>query len=254
MSVVALALVGAAAGCGGILGPEYEYEEQVYLESSGAAEIVVDSSVAALVALRGLRLDASPNGLLDRAQLRAALEAQGCPVTRIPAPWRRHGRRFVQIRITGPDIRTLSKCSLLSWSVYGGLVAVSPEAVHYHQDVGAAANGDPGPVNWTGGEVVAFKLHVPSRILDNTARQLESPKVGQIDRGNILTWEQRFADRRAGVPLALDVTMERESILSRTLWLFAGAVAAAVATLVLAFWWMMRRGRQRARLGNQAAG
>jgi preprotein translocase subunit SecG len=36
--------------------------------------------------------------------------------------------------------------------------------------------------------------------------------------------------------------MSSQSILHRTLWLFAGAFAAAVLVLVALIWWAMRRG------------
>jgi hypothetical protein len=38
--------------------------------------------------------------------------------------------------------------------------------------------------------------------------------------------------------------MDSQSILYRTLFLFAGAFSAAVLTLVLLIWWTMRRGRE----------
>ena len=37
--------------------------------------------------------------------------------------------------------------------------------------------------------------------------------------------------------------MDSQSILYRTLFLFAGAFAAAVLTLVALIWWTMRKGR-----------
>ena len=36
--------------------------------------------------------------------------------------------------------------------------------------------------------------------------------------------------------------MDRQSILYRTLWLFAGAFTAAVALIGALIWWTMRRG------------
>jgi hypothetical protein len=40
--------------------------------------------------------------------------------------------------------------------------------------------------------------------------------------------------------------MESQSILYRTLWLFAGAFLAAITVLVLLIWWFVRRGREEA--------
>ena len=48
-----LALSGAACGGGGLFGREYEYEEEIYLKVDGSATVVVNTSLAALSALRG---------------------------------------------------------------------------------------------------------------------------------------------------------------------------------------------------------
>ena len=60
-----------------------------------------------------------------------------------------------------------------------------------------------------------------------------------------MTWEQRLSDRLAGAPIAIEVRTETESILFRTVSLFAGAFVAAVIVLILLIWWTIRRGRQR---------
>ena len=67
----------------------------------------------ALVALRGVPLDPSASARLDRQAIRAMFEAAGCTVDNVGQPWRRKGRRFVQVRIDTTDVRTLSKCGLL---------------------------------------------------------------------------------------------------------------------------------------------
>ena len=72
-------------------------------------------------------------------------------------------------------------------------------------------------MNWDGKELVGFKLHAPSRIFFHNVRRLEDGSPGDADRGNILTWEQTLADRRAGQPLRMEVRMGPESILFRTL-------------------------------------
>jgi hypothetical protein len=235
-------LLLASIACSGLpLGRQYEYEEQLYLDVDGSATVVVDSSIAALVALRGLALDASPAARTDRGQVRRALEAIGCTVDTVGQGWRRRGRRFVQFRISTDDVRTLSGCGLLSWSAYS--FEARDGVLHYTQTVGATAPRDPGQVNWDGSELVAFKLHLPSRIFEHNVRRLEDNAVGDIERGNILTWEQRFADRRAGQPVRIDVRMDATSILFTTLWLFAGAFGAAVLMLGAVVWWVKKRGR-----------
>jgi hypothetical protein len=91
--------------------------------------------------------------------------------------------------------------------------------------------------------MVAFKLHLPSRIFYHNVRDIETNQTGEVERGNIVRWEQRLSDRLAGVPVAMEVRMDSESILNRTLWLFAGAFGAAMLMLAMAIWWVVRRGR-----------
>ena len=76
-------------------------------------------------------------------------------------------------------------------------------------------------------------------------RRLDVDEPGEPGRGNILTWEQTLADRRAGKPIEMDVRMDATSILYTTLWLFGGAAFAAVGTLVFIVWLTVRRGRKR---------
>ena len=82
------------------------------------------------------------------------------------------------------------------------------------RQVGASAGeGRRGTVGWNGREIVAFRLHLPSKIRYHNARP-------RGRRGNILVWEQPLADRLRGAPLELEARMEPQSILYRTLWLF----------------------------------
>jgi hypothetical protein len=240
---LAAGLVIAVAACRSPFGPQYEYEEQVYLRVDGAATVVVDSSIAALVALRGVALDPAAPASTDRANLRSMFEAAGCHVDNVGQPWRRRGRRFVQVRISTSDVRTLSKCGLLSWSAYS--LGPKGDGLHYQQMIGAPQVRDPGKVNWDGSELVAFKLHAPSKVRSHNVRLLDLDQPGDLERGNILTWEQRLADRRAGKPVNIDVDMDATSILYTTLWLFGGAATAAVSVLALIVWLTIRRGRQR---------
>lgn len=237
-----LTMAVAASGCG-MLGREYEYEEQVYLDTNGSATVTIDSSLPALVALRGLAIDPAPSARVDREQIRRLLTDGGCQVVRIPEPWRRHGRRFIQIRLAADDVRELSRCMLTSWSAYSALTPQADSTVRFHQTIGTAAAGNPGAVNWNGGEIVGFKLHLPSKILDHNAHSLDGTGPGEPERGNILTWEQTLADRRAGTPIAIDVRMDQHSILARTLSLFIGALAAALVTFALVIW-AIRRSRR----------
>jgi hypothetical protein len=238
-----LAAVTVAA-CSNPLGRQYEYDEQTYLAVDGSATVVVNSSLPALVALRGAAIDPRTDGNADRDGIRKLYESAGCTVDRVGRFWYRRSRRFVQIQVSTADIRSLSKCRLLAWSTYGlGPDPTTPEGLQYTQSVGAPAGGDPGTVNWDGTELIAFKLHAPSRIRFQNVKKLDGTN-GSTERGNILTWEQTLADRRAGKPIVMDVRMDATSILYTTVWLFAGAFAAAVAVLVFLIWMTIRKGRR----------
>jgi hypothetical protein len=98
-----------------------------------------------------------------------------------------------------------------------------------------------GDAGWTGGELVAFRLHLPSKIT------YHSPNNGADNylRGNILLWEQPLSARLAGVPLVLDARMETQSILYRTLLLFGGTLAAVAAAFALVILLVLRGGKKK---------
>ena len=231
------------SGCTNPFGREYEYEEQLYLAVDGSATLVVNSSIAALIALRGLPIDPSSSTAFDADALRRQYEQMGCRVLRVGRPWYRHGRRFIQVRLSTDDIRTLSQCVPVAWSTYR--FVPSAGEIEFKQTVGPPAGGNPGTVNWTGNEIVAFRVHVPSKVLFHNVRRLRDNSTGETERGNILTWEQRLADRRNGAPVDMQIRMDPQSILYRTLWLFGGSFVAAVAFLGALIWWTVRKGRRR---------
>lgn len=241
----AVCLVAQLAACGRVLGREYEYEEDVTLDLDGSAVVNVNASIASLVALRGLALDANPRSRFDAAvvdEVRRQVEAQGCEVERVSSSsWYRNNRRFIQIRLAVPDIRKASTCGLLSWSTYA--FVDDGNEISLRQEVGASA-GKAVDTNWDGSELVAFKLHLPSKITYHNMRDRTTGETLSAERGNILTWEQTLANRRAGQPLVMEMKMERQSILRRTLLLFAAAFLAALIVMGGAIWWTLRRPRR----------
>lgn len=249
-TIVSLALVCAgavSAACGDAGGRsltrQYEYEQDVTLDLDGSADIVINASVPALVALHGLSLPLDPRARLDRTDVRRAFESSATNVARVSRPWRRRGRRFVQVRITVDDIRQLSTSAPFSWGRYE--LTVKDGRATFKERIEGTKREPPAGVNWDGSELVAFKLHLPSRIYYQNVRDLETNAPGSTERGNILRWEQRLTDRLAGVPIDMEVRMDNQSILFRTLWLFAGAFVAAMILLVSLIWWTVRRGRKK---------
>lgn len=214
---------------------QYEYDERVDLSLDGSAVIDVSASIPALVALHGARLNVDPEARLDRQAVGGLFEGAGATVTELSA-FRRHGRRFVHVRLEVGDLRSLSRVVPLSWSRYR--LELRDREYAFIQDVGPPKGVDPGNVGWTGEELVAFRLHLPSKINFHN-----SPD--NVERGNILAWEQPLRDRLAGAPLHMEARMETQSILYRTLWLFGGTFIAAMAVLAALVWWVSRKGRKR---------
>jgi hypothetical protein len=244
VAAIALGIVAAALwfGEGNLFGRQYEYEEDLTISLDGSATLTINASIAALVALRGLDLDPAAESV-DRDRVRAAYQSPVATVVSVPRPWQRSGRHFVQINLEVPDIERLHELPPLAWSRYE-LDAGGNGEHTFRQVVGASAlrPGTLTNVGWDGSEIVAFRLHLPSRILEHNSRDLEKDEPAGIRRGNILAWEQHLSDRLDGRPVEILVRMESQSILYRTLWLFAGAFTAALLTIAGLIWWTIRRG------------
>src|SRR5688572_565827 len=186
-----VAIVVSASACQKLgLVTQYEYDERVELSLDRSAVVDINGSVAALVALRGAPLDVDPEARFDRLAFRRLFETPGVTVREVSA-YRRYGRRFVHVRLEVDDITDLRRLAPLSWSRYR-LDRVGQE-FHFVQEVGPSAQHPIGDVGWTGEELIAFRVHLPSRITFHNTRG--------VDRGNILAWEQTLRDRLAGAPL-----------------------------------------------------
>ena len=243
-AAAALVAFTVAAGCGGrVFGKQYEYEEDLTLSLDGSGTLVVNASYPALAALRGLAVPTDSGGRITREQIRALFTTPVTDVTRVSREWRRKGRRFVQVRVRFADIRRLHEAGPFSWSRYSLIEQNGRHVYTQHVAESAMKPGSLQNYGWDGSEIVAFRLHLPSKIEFHNARDLQTNETRSPDRGNILAWEQHLADRLEGRPVDIKVEMESKSILYRTLWLFAGAFTAAVVVLVLLIWWTMRRGR-----------
>ena len=222
----------AFAACRSAFARKYEYDEDVFLALDGSATMTVSASVPALVALRGFDLDVDPRAQLDRARIRALFESPAVHVTGVTTS-RRENRRYVHVRLQVDDVRRLSEVMPFNWSRYA--LERQDDVFVFKQTIGASAGRDVGKAGWNGDELVAFRLHLPSRV------PWHNSPSHKVERGNIIAWEQPLEARLKGEPIAIEVHMETESILVRTLTLFGITVVLAAATFGLAIWWVMRR-------------
>ena len=227
-----LIAVLVSLGCGNVIARKYEYEEEIYLALDGSATIYVNASVPALVALRGVALPLDPGARLDRTVVR---DFYTTPVTRVASVTtsRREGRRYVHLRLDVADIRRLAEAPPFAWSTYRYLEG--HDRFEFGQQVQAAAGRPAGNAGWTGDELVAVRLHLPSRV------DYHNSPSRTIERGNIIVWEQPLTERLKGTPLVVEARMEKESILFRTLALFAGMAVLVVFTFVGVIWFVKSR-------------
>ena len=224
----------AAAGCSsaGVF-RQYEYEEELYLALDGSVTVNVNASVASLVALRGVNLDPDPNARIDQDQRPRTLRRSWGARHDQPGEARSSPFRPCE-RESGERRSPVDACSVRLVDVS---IRTQRRSVRVSTGGRTASGAQPSGIRWTGDEIVAFRLHLPSEIVFHN-----SPS-GQVERGNILEWEQPLAERLAGRPVEMEVHLETESILYTTLLLFGSTIVAAAATLLFAVWWIARRGR-----------
>jgi hypothetical protein len=241
--MVVAALILSACGTR-LVNKQYEYEEEMYLALDGSATLNISASIPALVALRGVDLSPSPRTRFDRDGIRRFYEGPGVTVTALSSS-RRHGRRFVHVSMDVADVRAVERLAPFAWSTY--TFTREGDLYEFKQTVGPSAGKRVSDVGWDGTELVGFRMHLPSKITYHNAPS------HRTERGNILEWEQTLADRIHGTPIDIDVQLETQSILARTILLFATMVVAALSTLALVIWWMVRKGQRPGGSGQEVA-
>ena len=201
--VLAAAAVAACSGRGvGPLGPEYEYEEDLTLGLDGSATMIVNASVPALVALRGLPLNADP--LVRADQLKAQVrDVYASAVRDVAAREHVDAARPALRRRPPPDPGHPRPAEGSAVLVGHYELREDGEEVLFRADAVEAGRGAGRcRVGLTGNEIVAFRLHLPARIRFHNSRYLDADESRRAARGNILTWEQRLGDRLEGKPIA----------------------------------------------------
>jgi hypothetical protein len=236
-AVVVCVVLGVVATLVGLRSPmvhQYEYQEDVYVSLDGKASIYVSASLPALVALHAMDLPTDPRSPLDRAQVRRAFDMRGVTLSAI-STWRRHGRRFVTVRLDAPDIRHLPAIGPFAAAAFE--FGRAKDGYRLVERLGGSSNHPVGDVGWTGRELVGFRWHIPSRV-----ERYNAPEENFL-RGNILVWEQPLRKRLAGEPMLMDVLMAGETILSNALWLFLVSAVSAVVVVAVLVGWVVRRRR-----------
>jgi hypothetical protein len=251
MRLAAAALLLLTIGCGASFLQPYEYEEEMYLSLDRSATVYVHASLAALNTLRGAAFDMAPDARVDREAVARYFTSPVTRVARTVKTSRRSGRQFVHVQVEVDDVHRLGEAPPFAWSSYRfgpeGELFVFKQRITEDAD-GTEETADPkrheatkappstNPAIWSGKELVAFRVHVPSKVVYHNAG------ARNLRRGNILVWEQPLGERFKGTPVEIEARMETQLILYRTLWLFAGTIAAAALTFAAVIWLIVRRG------------
>ena len=198
LGLVLLVLASAACQKLGLV-KHYEYDERVELSLDGSAIVDINASIPALVALRGATLNIDPEARFDRQAFGRLYEGPGVRLRDVSV-FRRHGRRFVHVRLEVSDIAQLPRLTPFSWSRYR-LDRLEQE-FRFVQEVGAAARLQVGDVGWTGDELIAFRYTFPAGLIFTI---LHSRPNGAISlsgsRPFAIVWlERRFAWKRGWTP------------------------------------------------------
>src|SRR5262245_28469573 len=175
------ATIAISIDCSSVFSRKYEYEEDIYLALDGSAIVYVSAAVPALVALRGVALPLDSRARIDRDAVARFFDSAVSHVASVTLSRRSH-RRYVAVRLDVPDSRRLRDAPAFAWSKYR--FETGGGTMEYGQLVGEAAGRTVNDAGWAGGELVAFKLHLPSRVPFHNAPSRT------IERGNIIVWDQ----------------------------------------------------------------
>ena len=241
LRVLCVLVAATAAACstvGGGLFRQYEYEEEMYLSLDGSATIYVNSSMAALNALRGTSFDARETARVDRQGVGRYFTTPTTRVSRVTTS-RRRGRQYVHVRLETDDVTALGSAAPFAWSSYS--LNRRAETVTYKQAVagGPAARAPETSAEWAGDELVAFRVHIPSVV------EYHNAGADNLRRGNIVVYEQSLKDRLLGQPIDIEVRMQPQSILYSTLILFASMFAAVAVLFGVVIWRVVRAGQKK---------
>lgn len=214
-----------------VVGPgcvSYEYEEEVYLAIDGSGRIRVSGSTAILRALGELE-GGGPEGL------RAHFEGEGLDVVSVRET-ERDGRAFLHLRGRFEDWNEL--CRAKAFQDRGCDIA------HENGEIALVTTLPAPEVDLPPGvepdALVALRFHLPSPVHEHDATL-------PIGRGNILTWSRTAAELFRGEPLRAEARFDETSTLATTLGILLVAVGLVLASVALAVYLLVRKGRRQLR-------
>ncbi len=225
----ALLVVFVASAC-----RTYEYEEEVYLETGGSGQIRMSGSAAAIEALHELD-EATPENASS------LFDGEGVEVLSARET-EREDRKFIHVEARFSDWEKL--CALPAFR--GRRCRFDEGDRDLALELSLPSPMGTAPESLDPHAVLALRYHFPG-----TIRHHNSPKG--VERGNILSWERTVREHFAGRPFALEVRFDRRTILATTLWIVGTALALVAASIALALFLMVQKGRRQLRADSIAA-
>lgn len=223
--LLALLLASQIGGC-----LVYEFEHEMWLRVDGSGSLNVTGRPELWAAFKGA---GGPEGEVTPDALRALFERSGLEVRRVTLT-ERGGRPYLFVSADFEDVNRLGGSPAFPDLEIG--LRREGERLVFEGRWRRAGKGEvaqPPP-----GELVAFRVHVPSRVYSH------KNAADGVERGNILSWRESLESALDGRPLDFGAEIGDSSILRGMLALFAGAIALGGALVAFAIWLLWRRGRR----------
>jgi hypothetical protein len=211
----------------------YEYEHEIWLRVDGSGTVNVTGRPALWTAFKGLG-GPGPDAVATPDGARALFERSGLRVRRVTLT-HRGGHPYLFVSADFRDVNALAGTPAFPDLVLG----LRAEGGRLQLDGRWArppAARDAGGHDREG--LMAVRLHLPSKVYAHRNA------ADGVERGNIVSWRQDVAQALDGRPLDVGAEMDERSILLSTVFLFATAIAVALAILGAVFYALLRRGRR----------
>jgi hypothetical protein len=229
-AVLAIAWTLASLAC-----TSYEYEEEIFLGVDGSGSLRVSGSTAILDALH-----VDPATI---SSMTSRFRGPGLVLDSVRAT-EREGRRFIHVQ--GRFTAWNELCTNPAFADRECELQVSDDELALHLTLPAPSREAPEDV--PPDARLALRFHFPSSVRFHNSER-------DIERGNIIGWERTVSEHFGSPDLVPDLVVEarfeKRSVLASTLMVLGTATGIVIASVGLALWLMVRKGRRQ--LASEAA-
>jgi len=214
----------------------YEYEEEVFFEVDGSGRLRVSGSSEILEALYALSDGASTASMTSR------FEGPGFELDSVRET-DRDGRKFVHVQGRFADWNEL--CAHPAFAERECRLDVTDDNELELYLTLPKPKGDV-PEGVPPDATLALRFHFPSAVHYHNAH-------GDIERGNIISWERTVSEHFNANALVVEARFERRSVLATTAFILGTAIGVVLFSVALALFLMVRKGRRQLALETDEA-